>query len=227
MALPKIFQMLFGNDGKGPKLREDILPEIDVGVTSVNGNTGNITPEQTGCLPLAGGTMTGNITMNGNMIYAVNGIEMIPPSGAAYGGHIDFHYGGSGDDYTSRILEDSSGRLSISATNGLNLNGVPVEAVLTASNGTTWFRQWSNGWIEAGGVYDNGSVVNSFSGTVSFPIAYNGRPISLVAQTWRPDNQDLNTFVSLGTVTSTSFGFLVNKQGIGGCRYVSWYACGY
>lgn len=38
---------------------------LDVGVTSVNGNTGDITPEQTGCLPLSGGTMTGAIFCEG------------------------------------------------------------------------------------------------------------------------------------------------------------------
>lgn len=35
-------------------------------VTSVNGNTGSLTPEQTGCLPLSGGTMTGNIVVSGD-----------------------------------------------------------------------------------------------------------------------------------------------------------------
>ena len=42
MALPALLRKLFGNDGKGPKLREDILPEIDVGVTSFNGEKGAV-----------------------------------------------------------------------------------------------------------------------------------------------------------------------------------------
>ena len=39
---------------------------VDVGVTSINGNVGDITPEQTGCLPLSGGTMTGDIKFSGS-----------------------------------------------------------------------------------------------------------------------------------------------------------------
>lgn len=43
---------------------EDTL-DNDV-VTSVNGNKGDITPEQTGCLPLGGGTLEGKVEVKGN-----------------------------------------------------------------------------------------------------------------------------------------------------------------
>lgn len=62
MALPKLLQKLFQNGGAGDKLRPDIVP------ITLNGNepdaNGNFTAEQTGCLPLSGGTMTGHITFN-------------------------------------------------------------------------------------------------------------------------------------------------------------------
>ena len=48
-----------------PKEKNDELyapKDLDVGVTSVNGNKGALTSEQTGCLPLSGGTMTGTVT---------------------------------------------------------------------------------------------------------------------------------------------------------------------
>jgi hypothetical protein len=35
------------------------------------------------------------------------------PSNAGYGGYIDFHFNGSSVDYTSRIIEDASGQISI------------------------------------------------------------------------------------------------------------------
>lgn len=47
------------------------------------------------------------------------------------GGYIDFHYRGSTDDYTSRIIENSSGRLSVVAPNGFLVNGLEV-------NGRPW-----------------------------------------------------------------------------------------
>lgn len=39
-------------------------------------------------------------------------VELIPPSGANHGGFIDFHYGGSSADYTTRLIEWTSGRLT-------------------------------------------------------------------------------------------------------------------
>ena len=37
--------------------------------------------------------------------------------------HIDFHFGSSNSDYTSRIIENSAGAIDILAPNGLKLNG--------------------------------------------------------------------------------------------------------
>ena len=50
-------------------------------------------------------------------------IEMYGASSAGYGGWIDFHYNGGGSDYTSRIIEDSSGKLKINNTIWANLSG--------------------------------------------------------------------------------------------------------
>lgn len=67
MALPKIVQKLFSDEGKGSKLRPDIVP------ITMNGNSpdpeGNFTPDQTGCLPLSGGKMAGGIQFGGNIGY--------------------------------------------------------------------------------------------------------------------------------------------------------------
>ena len=39
-------------------------------------------------------------------------VELIPPSGASNGGYIDFHHGGSSADYTTRLIEWTSGKLT-------------------------------------------------------------------------------------------------------------------
>lgn len=41
--------------------------------------------------------------------------------------HIDFHYNNSSDDYTSRIIETSNGKLNLSAANGVMINGKKTE----------------------------------------------------------------------------------------------------
>lgn len=42
--------------------------------------------------------------LNGQRIYGSGAIELIPNSSATYGGYIDFHFGGSSDDFTSWII---------------------------------------------------------------------------------------------------------------------------
>lgn len=39
-------------------------------------------------------------------------VELIPPSGSSNGGYIDFHHGGSSADYTTRLIEWTSGKLT-------------------------------------------------------------------------------------------------------------------
>lgn len=41
------------------------------------------------------------------------GIEFRPSSSAGHGGYIDFHYNGSTSDYTSRVIESTSGTLTL------------------------------------------------------------------------------------------------------------------
>lgn len=65
----------------------------------------------------------GDIIMTGS----INGARSIELSGYndTDGGFIDFHYNGSSGDYTSRIIEDSLGRLQFVAENGIRIgNGV-------------------------------------------------------------------------------------------------------
>jgi hypothetical protein len=42
--------------------------------------------------------------------------------------HIDFHYGNSTSDYTSRIIETENGKINIAAPNGVSANGTPLAA---------------------------------------------------------------------------------------------------
>ena len=67
------------------------------------------------------GLSTGNLTMTGYIDGATN-IELNPSTNSAgNGGYIDFHYNQSSSDYTSRIIEDASGRLYLVASNGIRI----------------------------------------------------------------------------------------------------------
>lgn len=72
-------------------------------------------------LPLAGGTMQGIINCNGKPFTNPSYIEFKPNS-TNNGGYLDFHFAGSTEDYTSRIIEDGEGRLTMVAPSGVRIN---------------------------------------------------------------------------------------------------------
>ena len=82
----------------------------------------------------SGGTVSGNMSSVGNITTSSHGsnyiegfrtIELYGDSSAGYGGYIDFHYNNSSSDYTSRIIENESGILSLLSPNvcGLMVGG--------------------------------------------------------------------------------------------------------
>jgi hypothetical protein len=67
----------------------------------------------------------GDLTLSGSLYVGDTtcgrgGIEFYGASGMGHGGHLDFHYNGDSGDYTSRLIEDGSGKLSAYAANGFN-----------------------------------------------------------------------------------------------------------
>ena len=71
-----------------------------------------------------GGTVSGNLYAgsNGGAIEGFHSIELNSEGSlSGYGGFIDFHYNGSSADFTSRIIEDASGRLYLNASNGVRI----------------------------------------------------------------------------------------------------------
>ena len=99
-------------------------------VTSVNGNKGNVTPEQTGCVPISGGSMTGNLDMGSNSV-VLNGKGLYGTSqGLAYGGDKvalgKDYLPLSGGTISGEILSDVDAFLKRSVSNAeLTLYGGP------------------------------------------------------------------------------------------------------
>jgi len=78
-------------------------------------------------------------SMNNKLSKTPWDIELTPSSGASHGGYIDFHFNGSGNDYTSRIAEYGNGIIDILAPNGVRINNVeitsPISITPTSSAG--------------------------------------------------------------------------------------------
>lgn len=80
--------------------------------TSISGDMTDVGDVYTGS---SGGSLNGFDTIEMNTNRSISGT----------GGIIDFHYNGSSSNYTSRITEDTSGRIRLYADNGLRIgNGV-------------------------------------------------------------------------------------------------------
>lgn len=81
-------------------------------------------------------------------ILTPNGMELgeLLPSTAGHGGFIDFHFNGSTEDYTTRIIESQSGRLGV-------YGNFDVSGWLQCSNGL---------WIAGGGLYASNNNSNIY-----------------------------------------------------------------
>lgn len=136
MALPKLLQKLFTNGGAGDKLNQDIIPDIpyskvtdapsvDSALSSTSENPVQnkvINSALDGKLSTSGGTVSGNITLNGNLLCILKADKN---GSLALSGGNNVSSGGAG----SAILWLGGGD-DISGFNG------PGEFSLQASKGT-------------------------------------------------------------------------------------------
>lgn len=131
---------------------ETLEETLDKGVvTSVNGNTGDITPEQTGCLPLRGGTMTGAIGFNGIGYIQCkdstsNGVQIYGANAFTDGAFLGIY----GKDHASRAgwiyanaNDGASSKTLIGKPDG-TLTWVGKEVERVNSSGNKWIR-YENG----------------------------------------------------------------------------------
>ncbi len=94
----------------------------------------------------------------------------------------------------------------------------------TYSSGATWYRIWSDGWIEQGGRVNT----TTSSGTVTFPKAFKDTNYNLTAQegekigTTDKDTGGYDFGVGLSNFTTTTFYYSCVAS-----RHFDWRACGY
>jgi len=84
---------------------------------------------------------TAETNLNTKAYKGIDHLEFTTASTSSHGGYIDFHYGGSTSDFTSRIIEDGSGQLDFVTANGIKINSgnllmAPTLFTPTASIGT-------------------------------------------------------------------------------------------
>lgn len=241
---------------------QEELNSLDVGVTSVNGSTGavvipegvktvngnapdvdgNISPSQTGCLPLTGGTVTGAIVVAESSTIAMSKasqnkyLRLCGGNVANDGAKIDL-YGSSGTlpgsfQITAQTRTGSNVYSLIGRPDGtFTWNGKKIltESTLSAyitetwSDGTSWYRKYSDGFIEQGGVANGAKSGAWTSVVITLPTAFKDTNYSIAS-----------SFVSMNT-TYCSNGCITAKSATSFTQYFfynngivpTWYACGY
>lgn len=132
-------------------------------------------------------------------IWSGYNLELTPESASSnHGGFIDFHYNQSTANYTSRIIENASGKVNVIATNGLFVNNYLVRTLPKTVNFANWhnmlpmrtdsnlFYFYANGLIitepSSSNIYQSGTISvtqmtkvsgsNSYTGAVTVTSVY-------------------------------------------------------
>lgn len=104
------------------------------------------TPDGIGAVPTSrtvnGKALSSNISLTATDVDALptrpSSIEFQPPStSSAHGGYIDFHYNQSTENYTTRIIESSSGNLLVTGGLRINNHSSVIGARLTGTNNSS------------------------------------------------------------------------------------------
>lgn len=113
--------------------------------------------------------------------------------------------------------------------NALTLDGNEVRFVkATYVSGTTWYRVWSDGWIEQGGKY-TGASGTCWSTTITFPKAFSNTNYNisvtstgLAGDMWGEHGENVESI----TTSSFKYYFYTGASGDGTTGFY-WTACGY
>ena len=157
----------------------------------------------------------------GNESSNLGSIEMFGGN-TSFGGFIDFHYGNSTSDYTSRIIEDDQGVLSFDCNRVMapasDING-SILTTLSKSKGDLGYFKLGNGLIIQWGSFNRPS--NS-SYTINFPVAFSDVGYKIVATPIDGTNQNSYAPIITNQASTTATVFLASPL-----TYVGWIAVGY
>ena len=126
------------------------------------------------------------------------------------------------------VSTDAYGRVT-AATTTVKIPALPAAASspkaylsATYSSGTSWYRKWSDGWIEQGGV---SAVISDGSTSITFPTQFSNTNYTILSIARHPTSNSSITTVRDLTTTTVTLTFDVEDGS--GSSAVQWYACGF
>lgn len=99
----------------------------------------------------------------------------------------------------------------------------------TPDNGYIWYRKYASGWVEQGGIYDNGPSIQTASVNVNLAIEMENTSYTLVVTPSRGDVINTSTSMMFGTHSKTTTGFSITWLGLNAADTVqsaSWQVSG-
>ena len=96
-----------------------------------------------------------------------------------------------------------------------------------SSNGKSWYRKWSDGWLEQGG-FKEATVLNGATSTITLPIAYKDASYSILCIGVKRKGSYGCAVIEQNSVLNDSFAYaaLGNSSNDGVVKF-HWYTCGY
>ena len=96
-----------------------------------------------------------------------------------------------------------------------------------SSNGTKWYRKWSDGWLEQGGV-EVKTLLNGATSTISLPFAYKDASYTITGIGVKKSRVWGYASIEENSVTNNSFEYAgMGSSSNDGVIKFHWYTCGY
>lgn len=106
-----------------------------------------------------------------------------------------------------------------------------VTETYLSTDGNAWYRKWSDGWKECGGIYDNGSQVSDMNATIGLPLPFSSLNYNVQGQAYNIQSSAANRAISSDiwnkTLDQIGIGWYYNSGTVNKARYFSYYCCGF
>lgn len=248
MALPKLMQDIFENNGAGPKFLEEKVPKGFSEAISAPGAsfTGNVSATTINATSLV---VTGESDLGFTRIRGAGCLFVESSGSKGLGMSADLPDGTFGAIVSVRNANDPqnpggvyfytrSPESGINITHGLQfrndgsllLDGkklVYVTDTNISSDHNWWYRKYSDGWIEQGGYSALGGPYNS-PAILTFPTAFTSPRYTIVGVGYNDklEHYSVNIYFGARTTTSVKAASAINGN-TPLSREFMWFACGY
>lgn len=186
-------------------------------------------PGSSATVPIATTSVAGKVKVGTNLSVTADGTLSVASASASAKGVVQLSSATNSTSTTmaatSRAVKDAydKGAAALEAANAAG--GSKVKAYISEvwNDGDNWYRKWSDGWIEQGGLIPKGSSAASKT-VVTLPVAFTTTAYTVSGDFL--DAPETITSVAIKTIAKTTSNFtvgrtLVGDNGSGGtiCRY--------